>query len=61
MVRTIFMIRWTVNLALRTANEFFKSSSSFDASDLAQVDRNTVLLSIIEMLWAYFMSSRHDS
>ena len=29
--------RWTVNLALQTANEFFKSPSSFDASDLAQV------------------------
>ena len=29
--------RWTVNLALQTANEFFKSPSLFDSSDLAQV------------------------
>ena len=30
-------IRWTINLALQTANEFFKSSSPFDATDLVQV------------------------
>ena len=37
-IRFVFVfLRWTVNLALQTANEFFKSSSSFDASDLAQV------------------------
>ncbi|XP_046854062.1 uncharacterized protein LOC124447210 [Xenia sp. Carnegie-2017] len=43
--------RWTVNLALRTANEFFKSSSSFDASDLAQAD----IMSVCSYFAFFFM------
>ena len=32
------LFRWTINLALQTANEVFKSSSPFDAADLAEVE-----------------------
>ncbi|CAB4005411.1 uncharacterized protein LOC110242729, partial [Paramuricea clavata] len=43
--------RWTVNLALQTANEFFKSPSSFDASDLAQGD----IMSVCSYFAFFFM------
>ncbi|XP_028403348.1 uncharacterized protein LOC114526043 isoform X2 [Dendronephthya gigantea] len=43
--------RWTVNLALQTANEFFKSPCSFDVSDLAQAD----IMSVCSYFAFFFM------
>ena len=33
-----FFFRWTINLALRTANQMFKSSNPFDSQDLVEVN-----------------------
>lgn len=43
--------RWTINLALQTANEFFKSSSPFDATDLVQGD----IMSVCSYFAFFFM------
>ena len=34
---TIIFFRWTINLALTTANQMFKSSNPFDSQDLVEV------------------------
>ena len=34
---TIIFSRWTINLALTTANQMFKSSNPFDSQDLVEV------------------------
>ena len=44
---TIIFSRWTINLALTTANQMFKSSNPFDSQDLVEV--TSFILCIVKL------------
>ena len=45
LIQFVYLFRWTINLALTTANQMFKSSNPFDSQDLVEVS-----FTIIEFL-----------
>ena len=55
---TIIFSRWTINLALTTANQMFKSSNPFDSQDLVEVT-SFILCIVKRRATAFHRQAKH--